>query len=310
LFEAAQAGAASPHLDSDARTAQSDRMIAITSRPAPATAPADHPLLRALLSRPYPAVMGVLNVTPDSFSDGGQYDTPERALAQARRMVAEGADLIDIGAESTRPYGAEPVSAEEELERLRPVLADVVSLGVPVSIDSMKSAVVAWALDAGASMANDIWGLQRDPGMAGLLAARNSPVIVMHNRDRVDAGVDIMKDIAAFLARSLEIAAKAGISRGNIVLDPGIGFGKTPEQSMTALARLNELGAFGLPLLVGASRKRFISSVVPSEPDQRLGGSIAAHVVAAKGGARIIRTHDVAETVQALRVAAAIWDKR
>ncbi len=284
-------------------------MIA-TSRPAPATAPADHPVLRALLSRPHPAVMGVLNVTPDSFSDGGQFDTPERALAQARRMIAEGADIIDIGAESTRPYGAEPVSAEEELERLQPVVADVVSLGVPVSIDSMKSAVVARALDAGATMANDVWGLQRDPGMAGLLAARNSPVIVMHNRDRVDAGIDIMKDIAAFFARSLEIAAKAGISRGNIVLDPGIGFGKTPEQSMTALARLNELSAFGLPLLVGASRKRFISSVVPSEPDQRLGGSIAAHVVAAKGGARIIRTHDVSETVQALRVAAAIWDRR
>lgn len=284
-------------------------MIA-TSRPAPATAPADHPVLRALLSRPHPAVMGVLNVTPDSFSDGGQFDTPERALAQARRMIAEGADIIDIGAESTRPYGAEPVSAEEELERLQPVVADVVSLGVPVSIDSMKSAVVARALDAGVTMANDVWGLQRDPAMAGLLAARNSPVIVMHNRDRVDAGIDIMKDIAAFFARSLEIAAKAGISRGNIVLDPGIGFGKTPEQSMTALARLNELTAFGLPLLVGASRKRFISSVVPSEPDQRLGGSIAAHVVAAKGGARIIRTHDVSETVQALRVAAAIWDRR
>ena len=285
-------------------------MIATTSRPAPAAAPADHPVLRALLSRPYPAVMGVLNVTPDSFSDGRQFDTPERALAQARRMIAEGADIIDIGAESTRPYGAEPVSAEEELKRLQPVLSNVVSLGVPVSIDSMKSAVVAWALDAGATMANDVWGLQGDPGMAGLLAARNSPVIVMHNRDRVDAGIDIMKDIAAFFARSLEIAAKAGISRGNIVLDPGIGFGKTPEQSMTALARLNELSAFGLPLLVGASRKRFISSVVPSEPDQRLGGSIAAHVVAAKGGARIIRTHDVSETVQALRVAAAIWDSR
>ena len=280
------------------------------SRPATAAGPAGHPVLPALLSRPYPAVMGVLNVTPDSFSDGGQFAAPEHALAQARRMVAEGADIIDIGAESTRPYGSEPISADEELNRLQPVLADVVSLGVPVSIDSMKSSVVAWALDAGAAMANDVWGLQRDPGMAGLLAARNSPVIVMHNRCNVDAGIDIMKDIEAFFARSLEIAAKAGILRGNIVLDPGIGFGKTPEQSMTALARLNELGAFGLPLLVGASRKRFISSVVPSEPDRRLGGSIAAHVVAAKGGARIIRTHDVSETVQALRVAAAIWDRR
>jgi dihydropteroate synthase len=281
-------------------------MIATTSRPAPA----DHPVLPALLSRPHPAVMGVLNVTPDSFSDGGQFIAPERALAQARRMVAEGADIIDIGAESTRPYGSQPISADEEMKRLQPILADVVSLGVPVSIDSMKSAVIAWALDAGAAIANDVWGLQRDPGIARLLAARKTPVIVMHNRDQVDADIDIMKDIAEFFARSLDIAAKAGVSRGNIVLDPGIGFGKTPEQSMTALARLDELSVFGLPLLVGASRKRFISSVIPSEPHQRLGGSIAAHLIAAKGGARIIRTHDVSETVQALRVAAAIWDRQ
>jgi dihydropteroate synthase len=285
-------------------------MIATTSRPDPLADPAGHQVLAPLLSKPYPAVMGVLNVTPDSFSDGGQFAAPERALAQARRMIAEGADIIDIGAESTRPYGAQPISADEELKRLQPILADVVSLGIPVSIDSMKSAVVAWALDAGATIANDVWGLQRDPDMARLLAARQTPVIVMHNRDRVDADIDIMKDIAGFFTRSLEIAAKAGVSRGNIVLDPGIGFGKTPEQSMTALARLDELGAFGLPLLVGASRKRFINSVVPSEPHQRLGGSIAAHLLAARGGARIIRTHDVSETVQALRVAAAIEERR
>jgi dihydropteroate synthase len=285
-------------------------MIATTTRPTP-VAPADHPVLHALLSRPRPVVMGVLNVTPDSFSDGGKFVAPERALAQARRMIAEGADIIDIGAESTRPYGdAQAVSVEEELDRLRPVLAEIVSLGVPVSIDSMKSPVVAFALDVGAAIANDVWGLQRDPGMAGMLAAHNAPVIVMHNRDRVDADIDIMKDIAAFFTHSLEIAANAGISRGNIVLDPGIGFGKTQEQSITALARLDELLMFGLPLLVGASRKSFINSVVPSEPQQRLGGSIAAHVIAANSGARIIRTHDVSETVQALRVAAAIWDKR
>jgi dihydropteroate synthase len=274
-----------------------------------ATAPALHPALRPLLSRPYPAVMGVLNVTPDSFSDGGHFIAPERALAQARRMIAEGADIIDIGAESTRPYGgAQAVSAEMELRRLQPVLADIVSLGVPVSIDSMKSDVVAWALDTGAVIANDVWGLQRDDSMAGLLAARNAPVIVMHNRDRADPTIDIMAEIAAFFARSLDIAAKAGIPPGNIVLDPGIGFGKTQEQSMIALARLSELGSFGLPLLVGASRKLFIASIVPSEPQQRLGGSIAAHLIAARHGARIIRTHDVAETVQALRVAAAIED--
>ncbi len=211
-------------------------MIATTSRSLPAAAPADHPVLPALLSRPYPVVMGVLNVTPDSFSDGGEFAAPERALEQARRMIAEGADIIDIGAESTRPYGAEPISADEELKRLQPVLSDIVSLGVPVSIDSMKSAVVAYALDAGATIANDVWGLQRDPDMAGLLAARHAPVIIMHNRESADANIDIMRDIAGFFARSLDIAAKAGISPGNIVLDPGIGFGKTPAQSITVLA--------------------------------------------------------------------------
>ena len=285
-------------------------MIATTSRPAATAAPADHPVLPALLSRPYPAVMGILNVTPDSFSDGGQFAAPERALAQARRMIAEGADIIDIGAESTRPYGAQPITVEQELQRLRPILAEIIALGIPVSIDSMKSEVVGWALDAGAVIANDVWGLQRDPGMAPLLAARGSPVIVMHNRDKADPGIDIVRDIAEFFTRSLEIAAKAGIARDNIVLDPGIGFGKTPEQSMTALARLNEFALFGLPLLVGASRKRFISSVTPSEPHQRLGGSIAAHLLAAERGARIIRTHDVSETVQALRVAAAIGERQ
>jgi dihydropteroate synthase len=254
--------------------------------------------------------MGVLNVTPDSFSDGGQFMTPESALAQAGRMIAAGADIIDIGAESTRPYGAEPVSAEQELQRLRPVLDAVVALGTPVSIDSMKSAVVAWALGAGAKIANDVWGLQRDPGMAKVIAEHKATVIVMHNRDRVDPAIDIIRDIEAFFARSLDIAARSGIPGNHIVLDPGIGFGKTPEQSMTALARLDELREFGLPLLVGASRKRFISTITPSEPHQRLGGSIAAHVLAARKGARIVRTHDVAETVQAMRVAAAIEGQR
>jgi dihydropteroate synthase len=268
-----------------------------------------HPLLRALLSRPYPAVMGVLNITPDSFSDGGQFIAPDQALAQAHRMIAEGADIIDIGAESTRPYGSQPVSHDDEIRRLKPVLAAAVALGVPVSIDSMKSSVVAWALDTGAAIANDVWGLQRDPDMARVVAAHNAPIIVMHNRDTADATLDIMQDIAAFFERSLEIAAKVGIPPSHIVLDPGIGFGKTQEQSMIALARLDELRTFGLPVLVGASRKRFISTVVPSEPKERLGGSLAAHLIAARGGARIIRTHDVADTVQALRVAQAIDSK-
>ena len=284
-------------------------MIATKPSPTAATGPAGHSLLSGLLSRPYPAVMGVLNVTPDSFSDGGQFAAPERALAQARRMIAEGADIIDIGAESTRPYGSEPISADEEMKRLQPVLTEVVALGIPVSVDSMKSAVVAWALDQGAGIANDVWGLQRDPGMAGLVAGRGAPVIIMHNRDSADPAIDIMQDIADFFARSLDIAAGAGIAPDKIVLDPGIGFGKTPGQSMTALARLGELESFGVPLLVGASRKRFISTVTPSEPHQRLGGSIAAHLMATQRGARIIRAHDVAETVQALRVAAAIREQ-
>jgi dihydropteroate synthase len=174
----------------------------------------------------------------------------------------------------------------------------------------MKAEVVAFALDQGVAIANDVWGLQRDPAMAPLVAARGVPVIVMHNRDSVDPAIDIAADMKAFFLRSLDIAAKAGIVREKIVLDPGIGFGKTAEQSMIALARLRELYVFGLPILVGASRKRFIASVSPSEPKERLAGSIAAHLIAAQRGAKIIRTHDVAETLQALRVANAIESKQ
>lgn len=269
-----------------------------------------HPVLRDLFAGPVPVVMGVLNITPDSFSDGGKFISPDAALAHARRMIAEGAGILDIGAESTRPYGSQPVSADEELQRLRDILPTVTLLGIPVSIDTMKATVAAWALANGAAIANDVWGLQRDPDMARVIADRNAPVIVMHNRDSVDPALDIVADMVTFFSRSLEIAARANIPQGNIVLDPGIGFGKTPEQSMTALARLDALSRFGLPLLVGASRKRFIASVVPSEPDQRLGGSLAAHLLAAQRGANIIRAHDVADTVQALRVASAIEDKR
>jgi dihydropteroate synthase len=265
--------------------------------------------LARLLGLGRPIVMGILNVTPDSFSDGGRFLDPGAAIAHARRMVAEGADIIDIGAESTRPYGsATPVSASEEARRLASVLAAVAGLGVPVSIDTMKAQVAASALAAGAGIVNDVWGLQRDPDMAGVVAGHGVPVIVMHNRETADPAIDIMADIAAFFARSLDLAERAGIARDRIVLDPGIGFGKTPEQSMTALARLDALKALGLPLLVGASRKRFIDTVSPAPPDRRLGGSLAAHLLAVAGGAHIIRVHDVAETVQALRVAAAIRD--
>jgi dihydropteroate synthase len=267
--------------------------------------------LRGLLAKPHVLVMGVLNVTPDSFSDGGQFEEPLAAIAHARRMAESGADILDIGGESSRPYvGAQPVSFEEEMARLQPVLPAVVRLGVPVSIDTMKAKVAEWALDAGATIINDVWGLQRDPDMAKVVAAHGVPVIVMHNRATVDPAIDIVADVVAFFHRSLEIATRHGIARAAIVLDPGIGFGKTPEQSMTCIARLDAFKGFGLPLLVGASRKRFINAVVPSEPWQRLGGSIAAHVLAASNGARIIRAHDVAETVQALRVAAAIQRQR
>ena len=254
-----------------------------------------------------PLIMGVLNVTPDSFSDGGRFLEPPAAIEQARRLAAEGADIIDIGAESTRPYGGmRPVSLEEERARLEPILPAVATIGIPVSIDTLKAAVAAWALEAGAAIVNDVWGLQRDADMARVVAEHGAPVVIMHNRETADPTIDIIADVMEFFSRSLEIAWRRGIARDRIVLDPGIGFGKTPEQSMACIAKLDEFRSFGLPLLVGASRKRFINSVSPSEPTERLGGSLAAHLIAAENGAAIIRAHDVAPTVQALAVAAAI----
>jgi dihydropteroate synthase len=272
------------------------------------TTSASGKVLAALLAKGRPLVMGVLNITPDSFSDGGRFLDAQAASAQARRLAAEGADILDVGAESTRPYGgAVRVSVEEERARLEPVLSDVIiALGVPVSIDTLKASVAAWALDRGAAMVNDVWGLQGDPDMARVVAERGVPIIVVHNREAADPNIDIVAEVTAFFARSLDIAAGAGIARERIVLDPGIGFGKTPEQSMTCIARLDAWRGFGLPLLVGASRKRFINSVAPSDPMERLGGSLAAHLLAVENGAAIVRVHDVAPMVQALTVAAAI----
>jgi len=264
-------------------------------------------VLATLLAKKKPLVMGVLNVTPDSFSDGGRFLDAPVAIAHAKQLVAEGADILDIGAESTRPYGgAVRVAHDEERQRLNPVLPAAVALGVPVSIDTLKSAVAAWALEAGAAIVNDVWGLQRDPDMARVVAEHAAPVVIMHNRESADPALDIVADVTEFFSRSLEIAWKAGIRHDRIVLDPGIGFGKTPEQSLICIARLNTFRSFGLPLLVGASRKRFIDFVAPSSPLERLGGSLAAHLIALEAGASIIRAHDVAETVQALAVAAAI----
>jgi len=269
-------------------------------KPAPGT-------LSALIALGRPLVMGILNVTPDSFSDGGQYLDAAMAIRHAGELAAQGADILDIGAESTRPYGgAQPVAAVAEMARLAPVLPAAVKLGLPVSIDTIKASTAAWALDQGAAIVNDVWGLQRDPDMARLVAERGVPVIVMHNRDAADASLDIVADVIAFFSRSLDIAGRAGIAPANIVLDPGIGFGKTPEQSIVCIARLAEFKRFGLPLLVGASRKRFINTVTPAPPAERIGGSIASHLLAVENGAAIVRVHDVAQTVQALRVAAAI----
>ena len=263
--------------------------------------------LAQLLSQKQPLVMGILNVTPDSFSDGGQFNETQAALQQAQKMVEEGADIIDIGAESTRPYGgAKPVTLEEELARLKDVLPTVIQMGTPVSIDTIKPEVALWALSLGVSIVNDVWGLQRDPNMARVVAEAGVPVIVMHNRYKAEASINIMSDINAFFSHSIDLAEKAGILRDCIVLDPGIGFGKTPEQSMECIARLETFKRFNLPLLIGASRKRFIDTVSPSVPLERIGGSLAAHLLAVRNGAAIIRTHDVAETIQAIRVDAAL----
>jgi dihydropteroate synthase len=276
-----------------------------------AGATAGDDVLGRLFAKARPLVMGVLNVTPDSFSDGGRFLEPAAAIEHARRLAAEGADIIDVGAESTRPYGdASPVSHEAERQRLEVILPAVATIGIPVSIDTYKAAVADWALDAGAAIVNDVWGLQRDPEMARVVAANGAPVIIMHNRDTADPEIDIIADVTAFFSRSLEIAWDAGIGREQIVLDPGIGFGKTAEQSIACIARLDAWRGFNLPLLVGASRKRFINSIAPSEPMERLGGSLAAHLLAVERGAAIIRTHDVAVTAQALAVAAAIRHAR
>jgi dihydropteroate synthase len=170
----------------------------------------------------------------------------------------------------------------------------------------MKAPVAAWALETGAAIVNDVWGLQRDPDMARVIANHGAPVIIMHNREKADPAIDIIAAVTEFFSRSLEIAWQAGIACEQIVLDPGIGFGKTPEQSVTCIARLDAWRGFNLPILVGASRKRFIKAIMPAEPSERLGGSLAAHLIAAENGAAIIRAHDVAPTVQALAVAAAI----
>lgn len=254
-------------------------------------------------------VMGILNVTPDSFSDGGRSAALDDAVANAHRLVAEGADILDIGGESTRP-GHTPVPAEEELRRVLPAVEALAGLPVPLSIDTQKAAVAEAALKAGASLLNDIWGLMGDPDMARVAAAYDAGVVAMHNRATVDPAVDIVGDILGFFEQALERAARAGIRPERIALDPGIGFGKTFEQNLKALASLETLGRLGFPLLLGTSRKSLIGKVIETTPAERLPGTIASNVLGIRAGCAIIRVHDVAAHVQAARVTEAILHAR
>jgi len=257
--------------------------------------------------------MGILNITPDSFSDGGNYVTRDSAVARALEIVAEGAAIIDIGGESSRP-GADPVDTTEEIRRVVPVIEAIRKQSdIPISIDSYKSATAREALDAGADMVNDISALRFDSDMARLVAKRKVPVVLMHmlgdpkTMQSNPTYDDCVKEIADFFAERITFALSAGIERSKLILDPGIGFGKRPADNPAILARLGEFARFDLPLLVGASRKSFIG-VVDSQAtsDRRLGGSVAAAVIAVMSGAHIVRVHDVRETVQAMNVLNAV----
>jgi dihydropteroate synthase len=247
--------------------------------------------------------MGVLNVTPDSFSDGGRFSDVERAGERARAIASEGADILDIGGESTRP-GATPVSAEDELARVLPTLRRAAAeVSCPISIDTYKAVVAERAIAAGARIVNDVWGLSRDPAMAGVVAAGGAALIVMHNRAAADGSIDILGEVLRFLASSLDVARRAGIDERRIAVDPGIGFGKTLEQNLILIAKLGVLRKrLGRPVLLGASRKSMIGRIFQSEPAERVPGTIALHTAGVLAGASIIRAHDVREAVQAARV--------
>jgi dihydropteroate synthase len=249
-----------------------------------------------------PIVMGILNLTPDSFSDGGRYLSLEAALSHAKAMAAAGCDIIDIGGESTRP-GALPISEDDELARVELVLAELaLGLDVPLSIDTYKSKIAARAVELGAIVINDVWGLQKDCAMAATVAATEAAVVIMHNRAEKDAMIDIITDIRSFFARSLALADAFGIPRSRIILDPGVAFGKTARQNVQVLRRLGELLEFGCPVLVGTSRKAFLGSLSEQHSEAQLVGTIAASLAACAAGATLFRVHDVAEHVAALKV--------
>jgi dihydropteroate synthase len=249
-----------------------------------------------------PIVMGILNLTPDSFSDGGRFVTVETALSHARRMAAEGADIIDVGGESTRP-GAAAVGEAEELARVEFILAELgTKLDVPLSIDTYKSKIAARAVELGAILINDVWGLQKDPAMAETVAATEAAVVITHNRAEKDAAIDIVADIKCFFARSLTIAEKVGIPRSRIIVDPGVAFAKTSRQNVEVFRRLGELTEFGCPILLGVSRKAFLGSLSEEQNEAKLAGTIAASLAGYDAGAALFRVHDVAEQAAALKV--------
>jgi dihydropteroate synthase len=247
-----------------------------------------------------PAIMGILNVTPDSFSDGGQFLAPEAALRHMRAMVAEGCAIIDIGGESTRP-GARALSADEELSRVLPLLSQLQEItDIPLSIDTTKAIVARQASKLGAAVINDIWGLQRDPEMAHVVAETESAVVVMHNRGEIDGSLDVFTELKRFFDASLAIAERAGVPRSHILLDPGIGFGKSLEQNLAAIWGLDRLREYGLPILLGLSRKSFIGKVLGNDVHQRLTGTLASNLVGLMRGASVLRVHDVAAHREAL----------
>jgi dihydropteroate synthase len=253
-----------------------------------------------------PLIMGVINVTPDSFFEESRHPKVSDAVATASRFVAEGADIVDVGGESTRP-GHVPIDAEEELDRALPVVRELSrNIAVPISIDTYKAKVAEQALVAGAKIVNDVWGLSRDPAMAATVAAHGAAVVIMHNREKADPSLDIVDELEGFFGKAIERAAAAGIRNDRIVLDPGIGFGKTLEQNLAILARLEEIVGLGFPVLLGVSRKSFIGKLVPGSSDERLPATIAANIIGALAGVSIIRVHDVAAHVQALKIAEAI----
>lgn len=256
--------------------------------------------------RAEPVIMGILNVTPDSFSDGGRHTTLEAAEAQALRMLTDGGGIIDIGGESTRP-GAAPVSAAEELARVLPVIRHLSTrIDTPISIDTVKASVARAAVEAGAVIINDVTGMTGDPDMAAAAAETGAAIVITYHRGQVDEAADAIADMRAFFDRAFETAARAGILKERIWLDPGVGFAKTPQQNLDVIAGLGTLAAYGCPVLVGLSRKSFIGHVTGRAVNDRLAGTLTAHLMALQRGARVLRVHDVAEHTDLLRLYQAI----